>query len=240
MYKIRLQWLFFKLATNDPSDKMFLLSSKICPQGVVSPCLGAIYMYKIMKKKCIKSDFKEIFFKLVANDRSDNRYLLISKFYSLGLSASDFQLYIFIKSWKDVYKVRDWRDCFLKMQQDSDKAFLLISKFGPNGSSAPTLGLCFNFFSSITADFNISSALRWAIQDQWSSGIFILPEYGQRQSCRVRPLQISHGSSSIVGIILLLGLDEQILFHLEENNWKNSRECNKELKNTCSRASRCK
>ena len=32
----------------------------------------------------------------------------------------------------------------------------------------------FNFFSSITADFNISSALRWAIQDQWSSG-FPLP-----------------------------------------------------------------
>ena len=27
-----------------------------------------------------------------------------------------------------------------------------------------------NFLSSITADFNISSALRWAIQDQWSSG----------------------------------------------------------------------
>ena len=26
-----------------------------------------------------------------------------------------------------------------------------------------------NFFSLITADFNISSALRWAIQDQWSS-----------------------------------------------------------------------
>ena len=31
--------------------------------------------------------------------------------------------------------------------------------FGPNGLSAPTLGLCLNFFSSITADFNISSAL---------------------------------------------------------------------------------
>ena len=29
-----------------------------------------------------------------------------------------------------------------------------------------------NFFSSITADFNISSALRWALQDQWSSGFF--------------------------------------------------------------------
>ena len=44
--------------------------------------------------------------------------------------------------------------------------------FGPNGLSAPAQGLCLNFFSSITADFNISSALRWAIQDQWSSGYY--------------------------------------------------------------------
>ena len=41
--------------------------------------------------------------------------------------------------------------------------------FGFNGLPATTLGLCLNFFSSITADFNISSALRWAIQNQWSS-----------------------------------------------------------------------
>ena len=97
---------FFKLATNDQSDKMFLLTSKFRPQGVVSPCPGAIYMYKIMKKSCIKSDFKEIFF------RSDKKFLLTSKFCPLGLSAPDLQLYTFIKSWKDVYKVRDWRDSF--------------------------------------------------------------------------------------------------------------------------------
>ena len=42
--------IFLKLATNDTSDKMFLLTSKFHPQGVVSPCPGAIYMYKIMKK----------------------------------------------------------------------------------------------------------------------------------------------------------------------------------------------
>ena len=42
--------------------------------------------------------------------------------------------------------------------------------FGPNRLSAPIIGQCLNFFSSVTADFNISSALRWAIQDQWSSG----------------------------------------------------------------------
>ena len=30
--------------------------------------LHTLYMYKIMKKKCIKSDLKEISFKLVTND----------------------------------------------------------------------------------------------------------------------------------------------------------------------------
>ena len=42
--------MFLELATNDQSDKMFLLTSKFRPQGVVSPCPGAIHMYKIIKK----------------------------------------------------------------------------------------------------------------------------------------------------------------------------------------------
>ena len=40
--------IFFKLATTGQSDKEFLLTSKACPQGVVCPCPGAIYMYKII------------------------------------------------------------------------------------------------------------------------------------------------------------------------------------------------
>ena len=47
--------MFLKLATNDRNVKMFLLTSKFRPQGVVSPCPVVIYMYKIMKK----SDLKE-------------------------------------------------------------------------------------------------------------------------------------------------------------------------------------
>ena len=70
-------------ATNDRSDKMFLLTSKFRPQGVVSPCPRAMCMHKIIKN-CIKSDFKEIFLKLVANDRIDKRFLLTSKFRPLG------------------------------------------------------------------------------------------------------------------------------------------------------------
>ena len=38
-----------KLATNGRSDKGFLLTSKVCPQGVFCPCPGAMYMYKIIK-----------------------------------------------------------------------------------------------------------------------------------------------------------------------------------------------
>ena len=34
-----------------------------------------------------------------------------------------------------------------------------------------------NLFSSLTADFNITSALRWAIQDQWSSGWFLFASF---------------------------------------------------------------
>ena len=40
--------IFFKLATNGQSDKEFLLTSKFCLQGVVCPCPGAIYMYKVI------------------------------------------------------------------------------------------------------------------------------------------------------------------------------------------------
>ena len=62
------------------------MTLKFCPQGVVSPFPGDIYMYKIMKKNCIKSYeefFFVCFFKLVANDLSDKRFLLTSKFYPL-------------------------------------------------------------------------------------------------------------------------------------------------------------
>ena len=44
MYKIRLQrHFFFLLATNESSGKTFLLTSKLCPLGVVCPYPGAIY-----------------------------------------------------------------------------------------------------------------------------------------------------------------------------------------------------
>ena len=49
VYKIRLQSNFFKPATNGQSDKGFLFTSKVCPQGIVCHWPGAIYIYKIVK-----------------------------------------------------------------------------------------------------------------------------------------------------------------------------------------------
>ena len=130
LYKIRLQRHFFKLATNDRSDKMFLLTSKFCPQGVVSPCPGVIYMYKNYEKNYIKSDFIEIFLKLVANDGSNKRFLLTSKFCPWGclpLTSS----YIHLLNHEKLCIKSEVEEILFKLATNdhSDKAFLLISKF---------------------------------------------------------------------------------------------------------------
>ena len=57
-----------KLATDDRSDKKFLLTSKLCPLGTVCPLpQGYIHALKHEKKNCIKSDFKEISLKRATN-----------------------------------------------------------------------------------------------------------------------------------------------------------------------------
>ena len=54
--------IFFKTCNKWPKWQVVPVGIKICPHGVVSPCPGAIYMYKNHEKNCIKSDFIEIFF----------------------------------------------------------------------------------------------------------------------------------------------------------------------------------
>ena len=57
-----------KIATDDRSDKKFLLTSKLCPLGAVCPLpWGYIHVLNHEKKKCIKSDFKEISLKIATS-----------------------------------------------------------------------------------------------------------------------------------------------------------------------------
>ena len=51
------------------------ISLEILSSEVICPCPGAIYMYKIMKKIYIKSEFKAVPLKLTANVESDNIFL---------------------------------------------------------------------------------------------------------------------------------------------------------------------
>ena len=56
-----------KLATDDQSDKKFLLTSKLCPLGAVCP-LPRGYIHALNhEKNCIKLGFKEIPLKLATN-----------------------------------------------------------------------------------------------------------------------------------------------------------------------------
>ena len=57
-----------KLATDDRIDKKFLLTSKLCPLGVVCPQPWGYIHVLNHKTNCIKSDFKGIFLKLASNE----------------------------------------------------------------------------------------------------------------------------------------------------------------------------
>ena len=204
--KLDFKEIVLKIASTKRSDKTFLLTSKLCPLGdfrlqrdvfetcnkwskwqdvpvdikISSPrnCQPLLRGYKhaLNHEKFYKIRLQRDFFELVANDRSDKRLLLTSKLCFLGSSAPDLRLYTFIKSRKDVYKVRGQRlkRFFLNLQQMiiMMRPFCWHQNFDPNGLSAPAQGLCLNFFFSIIADFNISSALSWVIQDQWSIANF--------------------------------------------------------------------
>ena len=73
-----------KLATDDRSDKKFLLTSKFCLLGAVCPLPRGYIHVLNHEKNCIKSDFKDIFLKLATNELSDKTFLLTSKLCPLG------------------------------------------------------------------------------------------------------------------------------------------------------------
>ena len=118
--------IFFKLAINEWSDETFLLTSNFCPpRGCLPLPRGYIYVLN-QEKKCVKSDFKDIFLKLETNEWSDKTFLLTSKLCPLGAVCPCPRLYTWIKSWKTLYKIRLQRDFFkLAANEWSDKTFLL-------------------------------------------------------------------------------------------------------------------
>ena len=161
--------MFLKLETNDRSDKMFLLTSKFHPQRIVIPCSVAIYMYKIMKKKKMyKIRLQRDFFETCSKWPKWLEVSVDIKILSPGIVLPWSVANIHLSNHKMMCIKSEVEEILFKLATNdhSDEAFSWHHNFGPNGLSAIAIEQCLNFFSSITADFNISSAVSWAIQDQ--------------------------------------------------------------------------
>ena len=149
MYKIRFRRDHFEtcniwakrkgLSVVIKSDKSCLLTSKVCPQGVVCPCPGAIYIYKIIKN-VYKIRF--LFLNLQWMGKVIRAFCWHQKCVPKGLSVPALGYIPCIKSFKMCLK-SNFKEIVLKLATNgqSDKGFLLTSTFVPKGLSAPALGL---------------------------------------------------------------------------------------------------
>ena len=129
-----------KLATNDWSDKKFLLTSKLCPLGAVCPLIWGYICVKIMKKKMYKiRHSKRFLWNLEQMGKVIRPFCWHQNFDPGWLSTPALGLYTCIKSWKILYKIRLQRFFFetcnkwLKWQD--------VQSFVPKGLSASALGL---------------------------------------------------------------------------------------------------
>ena len=114
------------------------------PKGLSAPSLGLYTCIKSWKKTVFNQTTKSFFLKFVVNDR-------------LPLTCG----YTYLLNHEKMCIKSGLKRFFLNLQQMTIviRPSCWHTNFGPNGLSAPTLGLCLNFFSSTTTDFNISSGL---------------------------------------------------------------------------------
>ena len=106
--------IFLKLATNEWSDKTFMLTSKLCPLGAVCPW-PAPGLYTCIKswKKLYKIRLQKRFFLNLQQMTKVTRCSCWHKnVVPKGLSAPALGLNTCIKSWKKLYKIRLQRDLF--------------------------------------------------------------------------------------------------------------------------------
>ena len=154
-----------KLATNGRSDKGFLLTSKVCPQGVFCPCPGAIYVYKIIKNM-YKVRFRRHHFETYNTWARRKGLSVVIKILSLmDCLPLPGAIYIWWNM-KKMYIKLDFKVIFSKPANgQSDKGFLLTSKVYPQGLSAlaPVLYTYIKLLKMcIKSDFFFLTCNEWA------------------------------------------------------------------------------
>ena len=132
-----------KLATNCQSDKGFLLTSKVCPQGILCPCPGAIYMYKIIKN-VYKIRFRRDHFE-TCNIWAKRKGLpvVIKVLSPMGCLPLPGAIYMWKKKHTHIKngKKSDFKEIFLNWRQMGKviRNFCGHKNFVPKGLSVPAL-----------------------------------------------------------------------------------------------------
>ena len=129
--KSDLKAIIFKPATKGQSDKGFLLTSKVCPQGVVCPCSRAIYIYKTIKNVY---KIRLLFLNLQRLGKVIRAFCWHQKFVPKGLHAPAPGLYTCIKSLNMCIR-SDFEEIILKLATNgqSDKGFRWHQHLSPRG-----------------------------------------------------------------------------------------------------------
>ena len=123
-------------------QKVYVYIKILPPKGLSAPAQG-LYTCIKNEKLCIKSDFKDIFFKLATNGKVTRIFCWHHDFVHKGLSAPVPGLYTCGKTLKNVYKIRISKKSVWNLQQMVEviRAFCWHQKFVPKGFSALAPGL---------------------------------------------------------------------------------------------------
>ena len=121
---------------NGQSDKGFVLNltSKACPQGIVCPCPGAIYMYKIIKNVYKIRFQREHFETCKIWAKRNGLSVVIRVLFLICCLPLPGAIYMWKKHEKTCIK-SDFKEIVLKLATNgqNDKGFLLTSILSPRG-----------------------------------------------------------------------------------------------------------
>ena len=165
-----LKEICLKLATNGRSGKGFLLTSKVCPQGVFCLCRGAIYMYKIIKNVYKIRFRRDHFWNLQHMGKEKRPFYCHKIFVPNGLSAPAWGYTHVEKKHLKTIKKKTSRRFFLKLSTNgqSDKEFLLTSNFVPKG-----LYTCIKSFKMCLKSYFKEIVLKLATNGQSDKGFLL-------------------------------------------------------------------
>ena len=128
LYKIRLQRHFFETCNKWMKWQEISVDVKTLPPvGLPAPAPGLCNCIKSWKKNSLKSDFKEIFLKLIANDQWQDISVDIKILSPQGLSSPDFG-YIHLLNHEQMCIKSEVEEILFKLATNdhSDEVFVLL------------------------------------------------------------------------------------------------------------------